>query len=129
MALTLAAERSTPLRALLANVGLELLFRVPHSLTLSLPPPCAQEVFLASALLLQRLVADAPRALALSRMPEVLGKYEGVARLLALRLAQEQKYLLKLEGQKVGGGGVDEVGWAKHRSGFGGPFHYRHTGQ
>ena len=64
-------------------------------------PGCLQEVFLAAGLLLQRLVADPARALALSRQGEVMAKCEGVARMLALRLQQEQKYLAKLEGQKV----------------------------
>lgn len=56
---------------------------------------------MAGALLLQRLVAEPARALALSRMADVLAKYEGLSRLLALRLQQEQNYLAKLEGQKV----------------------------
>lgn len=61
-----------------------------------------QELFLAGTLLLQRLVADAERAMAMSRIPEILNKFEGVARMLVLRLSQEHKYLIKLEGQKVG---------------------------
>lgn len=61
-------------------------------------------MFLAGALLLQRLVAEPARAQAVTRMPEVLAKYEGVARMLSLRVTQEHKYLAKLEGQKVGDG-------------------------
>lgn len=84
---------------------------VGHSAALSRPRPppaptpfsTAQEVFLAGALLLQRLVAEPARAQAVTRMPEVLAKYEGVARMLSLRVTQEHKYLAKLEGQKVGG--------------------------
>ncbi|GAB4814747.1 hypothetical protein N2152v2_001793 [Parachlorella kessleri] len=59
-----------------------------------------EEVFLATCLLLQRLVADPVRARALSRQGEVMAKCEGVARMLATRLGQEHKYLSKLEGQK-----------------------------
>ncbi len=49
----------------------------------------------------QRLVCGQPaRALALARQPEVLAKLEGVARLLALKLDGDRKYLTKLEQQK-----------------------------
>ncbi len=58
---------------------------------------------MAAALLLQQLVADPGRALAVSRMAEVMAKCEGVARMLALRMQQEATYLHKLELQKVGG--------------------------
>lgn len=45
----------------------------------------------------RRLVcSDAGRALALARQPEVLAKLEGVARLLKLKQAGDQKYLQKL---------------------------------
>ena len=44
--------------------------------------------------------AASARAQSLARRPEVLGKLEGVARLLSLKLAADQKYLTKLEQQK-----------------------------
>ena len=42
----------------------------------------------------------AARAQSLARQPDVLSKLEGVARLLALKLSADQKYLTKLEQQK-----------------------------
>ena len=52
------------------------------------------------ALWQQLVCGHAARALALARQPEVLSKLEGVARLLALKQAGDQKYLQKLEQQK-----------------------------
>ena len=55
---------------------------------------------MAAAGVLLRLLSDPRRALAVSRQPAVLAQWEGVARVLVLKQAAEQKYLTKLEAQK-----------------------------
>lgn len=85
-----------------ANYATPHFHQLINSITLPfVPSPTAQEVFLAVVGLWQRLVCGHPgRALALARMPDVLAKLEGVARLLALKQDGDRKYLLKLEQQK-----------------------------
>jgi abnormal spindle-like microcephaly-associated protein len=60
---------------------------------------------MAAVALWQRLVCApspgaAARAQALARQPPLLAKLEGVARVLALKLGADQKYLTKLEREK-----------------------------
>jgi len=59
-----------------------------------------EAVFSAGTSLLGHLAADPGRAEALGRLPEVMTKLEGVARLLNHKLQSSASYLAKLEGAK-----------------------------
>jgi hypothetical protein len=58
--------------------------------------------FMAALTLVARLVAEPQRAAAVGRHGDVVAKWEGVARVLALRRQAEKTYLIKLEAEKVG---------------------------